>query len=160
MIGCPPCVSPCSGSIANCITLDRIVIAPTARSPPYFNNEELKHNTRILSVDCMINGAAPRPIQGSMISFLILKFSFFSLRTVSFPDRKRIAQTALIACERTVASAAPCTPISNPKIKIGSRTIFVTAPITTVIMLILENPCAAIKAFSPSVSCTKIVPTA
>ena len=30
----PVCTWPCSGSIANCITLERMVMAPTARSPP------------------------------------------------------------------------------------------------------------------------------
>ena len=33
---------PCSGSMENCMTLERIVIAPTAVSPPYFNRLVLK----------------------------------------------------------------------------------------------------------------------
>ena len=59
-----------------------------------------------------------------------------------------------------VASAAPCTPISKAKIKIGSRMIFMTAPMTTDIIPILANPCAVMNIFMPSVSWTKMVPIA
>ena len=40
----------------------------------------------------------------------------------------------------------------NPKIKIGSKIMFATAPIETVIIPILAKPCAVIKAFIPRVS--------
>ena len=38
---------------------------------------------------------------------MILKFSFFNLRTVCLPLKKRMTQIALIACEMMVASAGP-----------------------------------------------------
>ena len=41
---------------------------------------------------------------------------------------------------RTVASAAPFTPMPRTKIKIGSRMILITAPMTVVIILILAKP--------------------
>ena len=53
--------------MANCITLDKIVIAPTAKSPPYFNNDELKHNIKTLSVACIAKGATPKAIHGNKI---------------------------------------------------------------------------------------------
>ena len=87
-------------------------------------------------------------------------FSRRSFSTVRPPQRKRSAQTALTACDMTVAHAAPRTPMPRTKIKMGSSTMFVTAPMTTVIMLIFEKPCAVMKTFMPSVSCTKIVPAA
>ena len=71
---------------------------------------------------------------------------------VCLPHKKRMAQTALTACERMVANAAPCTPIFNTKIRIGSRMMLVIAPITTVSMLMVEKPCAEMKAFMPRVS--------
>ena len=115
-------------------------MAPTARSPPYFSREELKQSVRILSVACMINGAMPSAIQGRSTEGWIRKFFLRSFSTVVFPERKRIAQTALTAWEMIVARAAPLTPIWKPKMKIGSRTMFVTAPMMTVSILILENP--------------------
>ena len=146
--------------MANCMTLDRMVIAPTARFPPYFSREELKHRSRMLSVDCMTKGATPSPTQGMRRDRRMRRFSFFSLSTVFFPHRNHTAHTALSAWDRMVARAAPATPMSNRKMNTGSSTMLVTAPITTVSMLILENPWAEIKAFMPSVSCTKMVPTA
>ena len=40
----------------------------------------------------------------------------------------------------TVAMAAPLTPMSRAKIKMGSRTILMTAPMTVVIILIFAKP--------------------
>ena len=62
------------------------------------------------------------------------------------------------AWEMMVARAAPCTPMFSPKIKMGSRMMFSTAPISTVAMLTPEKPCALIKAFRPRVNCTNRVP--
>ena len=42
----------------------RIVIAPTAVSPPYFNRLVLKLMDSALSVNCMINGASPSARHG------------------------------------------------------------------------------------------------
>ena len=71
-----------------------------------------------------------------------------------------MTQTQEIPCEITVARAAPFTPMCMAKIKIGSSTILQIAPISTVFIPTLANPCAVIKAFMPSVSWTKTVPTA
>ena len=59
-----------------------------------------------------------------------------------------------------VARAAPFTPIPKPKIKIGSRMIFNTAPSTTTHILTVVLPWAVIKAFIPSVIWTNSVPEA
>ena len=86
-MGCPPWVIPCRGSMANCITLDRTVMAPTAKSPPYFKREELKQSTNRLSVACMTKGETPRAMQGKNTFALILKYFFLRWSTVFFPQR-------------------------------------------------------------------------
>ena len=48
------------------------------------------------------------------------------------------------ACPITVAIAPPFTPILNPKINIGSNIIFITAPITNIIIEYLGDPSALI----------------
>ena len=65
MMGCAPWVSPCKGSMENCITLDKMVIAPTAKSPPYFWREALKQTEITPSVDCITNGDMPKAKQGA-----------------------------------------------------------------------------------------------
>ena len=160
MIGWAPCPSPWSGSIANCITLVRIVIAPTAISPPYFWRELLKHTEITLSLACMINVATPRARQGRMIFGVSPRFFFLIFRNVLFPHRKLTTQIQESAWEMIVASAAPFTSISRPKIKIGSRMIFATAPISTESIPVFANPWAVINAFIPRVISTKIVPRA
>ena len=42
--------------------------------------------------------------------------------------------------------------------KIGSRTMFIAAPITTESMLIFVKPCAVMNGFMPSAHWTKTVP--
>ena len=64
------------------------------------------------------------------------------------------------ACESMVASAAPLTPMPNVNISSGSRPILSTAPMSTVSMLVREKPCAVMKAFMPSATCTNTVPMA
>ena len=49
----------------------------------------------------------------------------------------------------TVAMAAPATPMSKTKMKIGSRTRFRTAPMARVHMPVFGNPWALIKPFIP-----------
>ena len=88
MIGCAPCPKPCKGSIANCITLVRIVIAPTAISPPYFNNEELKQTWMTLSLDCITKVESPRARQGKMTELSKDKFFFLILSFVFLPNKK------------------------------------------------------------------------
>ena len=131
---------PCSGSIANCITLVMIVIAPTAISPPYFKSEELKQTEITLSLDCITKAAVPSAIQGRIISFCNLRFSFFMRSVVFFPHRNEIIQMQDTICDIIVASAAPLTPIFKANIKTGSNTILHTAPMTTDIIEIFVNP--------------------
>jgi len=146
--------------MANCITLVRIVIAPTATSPPYLSSEELKHTEITLSLDCMIKAALPSAMHGSTSLKLQNRVSFFSRSSVFLPVRKRSTQAQETLCEITVASAAPRTPICRPKMNSGSSAMLITAPMSTVHMPMLAKPCAVMKAFMPSVSCTKIVPSA
>ena len=151
---------PCKGSRANCITLLRMVMAPTARSPPYFNRDELKQTEITLSLACMVKVARPNAMQGKISFAPGKKFSFFSRRMVFFPVRKRSTHTQETPCDRTVATAAPRMPIPSPKISTGSSTIFSTAPMSTVCIPTVAKPCAVIKAFIPSVSWTNRVPRA
>ena len=75
-----------------------------------------------------------------------------------FPRRKEKAHSAEKNWEIMVAKAAPCTPMSNTKMKRGSKTILVTAPISTVIMPLRPKPWALIKGFSPRLIITKMLP--
>ena len=146
--------------MANCITLVRMVIAPTAISPPYFKREELKQMEIMLSLDCIIKLDSPRARLGRMIFFSRRIYFLLILRWVFFPIRKASTHMQDRAWERTVARAAPRTPIPNVKIKIGSRIILVTAPISTESIPVLAKPWAVIKEFIPRVIWTKIVPSA
>ena len=51
----------------NCITLDRMVMAPTAMSLPYSCSWVLKQMEMTLSVSCMTKGDRPRATQGQRI---------------------------------------------------------------------------------------------
>ena len=146
--------------MANIITLVKIVIAPTATSPPYFNREELKHTEMILSLACIINPDNPRVRLGTRMEAFGIRWHLRIRRLVFFPKRKQRTQIQDRAWERIVASAAPFTPIWKPKIRIGSRTILVTAPINTDSIPVFANPWAVINAFMPRVSWTKMVPSA
>jgi hypothetical protein len=53
--------------MANIITLVKIVMAPTAVSPPYFSREELKHTEIMLSLACIIKPDSPRTRLGVRI---------------------------------------------------------------------------------------------
>ena len=142
------------------MTLVRIVIAPTAISPPYFSREELKHTDITLSLACIINAAVPSAMHGNTTLGFIFKFLRFSL-SIDFSLHKNVTTTIHeTACEITVAKAAPRTPIFNPKIIIGSSTMFRIAPIATDTMDIFVNPSAVTNAFMPKVNCTNNVPKA
>ena len=60
--------------------------------------------------------------------------------------------------EITVAIAAPRTPRPSAKIKIGSKRIFVPAPINIENIAILGFPSLRIEWFNPKLSILKIVP--
>ena len=144
----------------NCMTLVMIVIAPTAISPPYLSSEVLKHTDMMLSVNCMIKGDTPSPIHGRIMSADSFRYPL-RIRRKLFPEvRKRSTHTKDTACDKIVARAAPFTPISKPKMRMGSRIMLHTAPIATVSIPVLAYPCALIKALSPREIWTKIVPMA
>ena len=78
----------------NCITLAKIVIAPTAISPPYLCREVLKQTDRRLSVDCIIKGETPSAKTGPIILKRNPKLDLRIWRIVLEPHRKRTTQTA------------------------------------------------------------------
>ena len=102
--------------------------------------------------------ATPRDMMRPMIFFRGAIVRHESSSGVLLLRRKRKHHAALSACESTVAAAAPRTPMRKAKINSGSSTMLSAAPIVTVSMLVVEKPCAVMKALSPSESCTKIVP--
>ena len=141
------------------MALVKIVMAPTAISPPYFNRDELKQMEIILSLDCMTKVAAPSAIHGRMTDGVspILHRRIF--RRVLLPVRNVRTQMVEQAWEITVAIAAPRTPRFIPKMKTGSSTMLQTAPISTESIPVFAKPWAVMNMFMPSVSSTKTVPS-
>ena len=90
--------------------LTKIVMAPTASSPPYFCREELKHMLIRLSVAFITKGETPSAKTGQSTLKSILTARFFNLSVVFFPLKKIRAQRAETAWDITVAAAAPDTP--------------------------------------------------
>ena len=133
--------------MASCMVLVSTVMAPTARSPPYFSREVLKHTAMRLSVDCMIKGDKPRARQGSTTLARGRRFSRRRRHLVLGPVRNRSTHAADTAWDRMVAMAAPRMPSAGrpnqPKIRMGSSTRLVTAPATSVSMLpkVLPTDC-------------------
>ena len=120
----------------------------------------LKHIEIMLSLACITNTERPSAMHGGMSFRPVSRVSFLSLSTVFLPRRNARTHTQDTACDITVATAAPLTPMLSAKINRGSSTMFNTAPMSTVYMPVLAKPCAVMKAFRPSVICTKIVPRA
>ncbi len=83
--------------MANCMTLVKMVMAPTAMSPPYFSREELKHTERMLSLACMINVASPRATQGRMMAGSRRRAFLRIFKNVLFPKRKARTHTQEMA---------------------------------------------------------------
>ena len=83
----------------------------------------------------------------------------FSFKMVFLPVRNLSTQKADRNWEMIVASAAPLTPMPNTKINSGSRTIFATAPRSTVYMPMRPNPWEFIKLFMPSPIITNTLPS-
>ena len=54
--------------------------------------------------------------------------------------------------------AAPRTPSPNPKIRMGSRMMLMTAPMTVVSMLVRAKPWVVMKGFMPSTTSTNTEP--
>ena len=146
--------------MANCITLERMVMAPTAMSSPYFRSEVLKQTEMTLSLACITKAERPRATQGRMSFGWRRRVSRFKRSRVFSPVRKRSTQAQESPWERTVARAAPRTPIPKAKMKSGSKRMLATAPMSTVRIPISAKPWAVMKAFMPRVSWTKRVPKA
>ena len=158
MMGWPPWQIPCRGKVISWLQEDMIVMAPTATSPPKRDRLLLKLIFSMLSVLSMTNVEIPRARQGKITRGSIFISAGVSLSIVLEPLRKQSTHTALTAWLMTVATAAPCTPISQTKISMGSRIILQTAPTTVVIMLNLANPCVVINGFSPMTIITNTMP--
>ena len=90
-----------------------MVMAPTAISPPYRSRDELKQTVTILSLDCMIKAASPSAIQGRTTFASRWRCIFPEVKLCLLPQRNKTTQSVEIACEITVASAAPRTPYEN-----------------------------------------------
>ena len=112
-----------------------------------------------LSVDCMIKGETPSAAMEPTSAGVRRRFSLRMRRWVFLPSRNQTIHTALTACEMMVASAAPRTPMFSTKMKMGSSTILLTAPISTLSMAVVAKPWALMKALSPSENITKTVPS-
>ena len=99
----------------------------------------------------------------AMISLQRLASSLISLNlsfsSTLLPQRNDTANMHDTVWLNTVAIAAPFTPSPNTKMNIGSSTMFMTAPISTVTMPIVANPWLFMNAFMLSVTSTGIVPS-
>ena len=157
MIGTNPCANPVNGTLANCIELCRIVNALMYISPNSFRLL-LRTNPTKLSVLAIMKGDTPKANMERIIFRSSPIYRFSKGREARREKRKLTTHTALHAWESTVAKAAPFTPMSNQKIKIGSRMMFNKAPIRTENMAMAGRPCALIKLFNPVDISTNIVP--
>ena len=106
----------------------------------------------------MIKGDTPMATTGARMARRRRKYRACSLSRVRLPSRNSSTHTAESTWESTVARAAPCTPMSKTKIKMGSRMILATAPMMTVSMEKAEKPWVVMKLFSPRETSTAMVP--
>ena len=97
--------------------VEKIVIVPTAISPPYLSRERLNAIDTKHSVNTIEQGESPNAKHGrsSFISNLIYFFRTFKI--VFFPHRKANTNTVDIACEIIVAKVAPPRFHAKPKHK-------------------------------------------
>ena len=102
--------------------------------------------------------ATPRDMMRPMIFFRGAIVRHESSSGVLPLRRKKKHHAALSTCERTVAAAAPRTPMRNTKMNSGSSTMFATAPSSTVSMPRVAKPCALIYTFMPSDTNENVVP--
>ena len=106
----------------------------------------------------MINGETPNANIENTICRSNFIYRFSKGNEACLENKNPNTQIALQAWDMTVARAAPFTPMSNQKIKIGSSTMFMNAPIKTEHIATAGRPCVLIKAFNPVDISTKIVP--
>ena len=81
-----------------------------------------------------------------------------SRRMAFFPVRNRSTHTAEQPWERTVARAAPFTPMWKMKMNTGAKIRLMAAPRATVIMPMRPKPWELMKGFIPRPIITKRVP--
>ena len=139
-------------------TGDSIVIAPTARSPEIAWSLDVNTNDIAASVMFMVNGDMPSVMIGLSANGLNAEREKERCSVLLHPMRKETTYSADAPWDITVASAAPAASMPRPKMKIGSRTMFIAAPIITVSMLIVVFPCIEMKGLRPSVMRTNGVP--
>jgi uncharacterized membrane protein len=106
----------------------------------------------------MRNWGDPRLIIWWMILDDSFKAAGFSLITAFLLEEKEIIQTQEANCEIIVAQAAPSTPQRKTNMKIGSRIVFITAPRSIAIMVILGKPWALVQCERPKPTCMKMAP--
>ena len=82
-----------------------------------------------------------------------------SFRMARLPVRNLSTHTAEQAWAMMVARAAPRTPMSRAKMKMGSSTMFTMAPSPTVIMPVAPKPWDVMKGFMPRPIMTNTVPS-
>ena len=125
-------------------------------APPYRWRELFRAMITRLSVAMMRKGDNPKV---STCRMIFAEYPWKVIRTGTFLDSSTAVTKAQDAAwERTVAAAAPATPMSSAKMKIGSRMMFITAPMTTVAMPKVENPWQMMNWFSPAASTENTVP--
>ena len=112
-----------------------------------------------LSVEIITKEETPNARQGRMTLSRGRRLGSRSRSRVRSPQRKRMTHTALTPWLRTVATAAPDTPMFRPKMRMGSRMMLHTAPITVVNMLNLAKPWVVMKGFMPSTTSTNTLPS-
>ena len=104
------------------------------------------------------NSATPRDMMRPMIFFRGAIVRHESSSGVLPLHRKKKHHAALSTCERTVAAAAPRTPMRNTKMNSGSSTMFATAPSSTVSMPRVAKPWALLYSFLPRDTIENVVP--
>ena len=128
------------------------------KSPPHTERTALLTICTALFVIDIVKPESPSPNIFIVLLKLGIRQSFSIFIIVFLPVRNVKVHKAAINCEIIVASAAPLTPIPRMKINTGSRIRLHAAPIDTVSIPVLANPCALIKELRPRLDITKIVP--
>ena len=127
-------------------------MSPNAARPEFITNPIR------LSVEPMTKGETPSArirLMTAPSGFIVFRFT----ASIAPGDRRTFRiHSELTPCERTVAIAAPLTPIPNVKMNSGSSAILMQAPIRTETIAAFGCPSVVRNGFSPIVIITKIVP--
>ena len=135
--GCVPVVMPSMGMVMrerNACTTVATVTHMSPSAPPCFCKTALRTMIIMLSVAAMKKGESP------ILTIFIMVLPLYppkERRTLVLgSSRKTITNSAESPWESTVAAAAPVTPMSNVKMKSGSKAMFATAPMQVVAMAV------------------------